>query len=214
MITIHNIRLPVWIEVGSRGGAGFQTTRQVYDSGVESRNQDWVNQKAKYNISYGVSNKENWSEVREFFYGRRGMAFGFLFLDWLDHDITNGLIGLGDGANDTFLLIKYYEETGPNPYLRPITRPIDPNSALALPDTVFDVFIDDILVDPADYTMDFDTGSLVFDTAPLLNEVVRVTCHFFVPCAFGVDELPLVAFTPTAASVPPLIIDEVKERDQ
>lgn len=91
----HEIRLPEWIEAGSKGGPEFNTTVIEMTSGREQRNKRWALPRASYDISYGISDQDDYLTVLRFFYGRRGRAFGFRFKDWSDYSATGESIGTG-----------------------------------------------------------------------------------------------------------------------
>jgi uncharacterized protein (TIGR02217 family) len=115
-----DVRLPEDIERGAIGGPGFKTTVLQLASGAEQRVVNWNRSRAKYNISYGITNKSDLDPVINMFYAMQGMASGFRFKDWGDFQIgdthsgdtdTAQEIGLGDAVNAAFQIFKRYDVT-------------------------------------------------------------------------------------------------------
>lgn len=123
-MAFHDVRLPDDVERGAAGGPNFKTTVIDLANGSEQRNADWQEARHEWELSYGVQDKDDFAAVRAFFFARRGMANTFLFKDWSDYVLTDETQGVGDGANMLFQLIKTYENDGPSPYYRRITRPV------------------------------------------------------------------------------------------
>jgi len=157
MTSFHNVRLPEEIESGAQGGPGFKTTVLTLSSGFEKRNIEWSRSRGSWDISYGIQTKDDVGSVIDFFYARRGKAYGFRFKDWTDFEITNQTIGTGDGVAVVYQVFKNYQDDGGS-FQRKITRIVD---------GTLSVYVNAILKsDPGDYTVDIDTGLITFGTAP------------------------------------------------
>lgn len=200
----HDVRLREDVERGARGGPRFKTTVVEMGSGFEQRNQDWQFARAEYDISYGIMDHDTYSEVVEFFNARRGRAFGFRFKDWSDYEAEDVLIGTGDGSTVEFQLIKAYSDAA-STYNRTITRPV--NGTLTI--TVDGVTQTEGAGD--DYTVDYSTGVVTFNSAPAVGLEVRATFEFDVPVRFDVDHLDLDVVWYDAASIPELVLREIRE---
>ena len=173
-------RFPESVSEGSKGGPGFSTTVFTSQSGFEQRNANWANSRAQYDISYGIRSKADLDDVLDFFFVMRGRATGFRFKDWGDYQITLGNIGTGDSVEDTFQVVKKYV-VGSNTYTRTITKIVT---------GTVEVRVNNVVVDPGDYTLNLNTGVLVFDTPPGAF-AITITCEFDVPVRFDVDNLPI-----------------------
>lgn len=197
----HDVRLSVDVERGAAGGPAFHTTVMLLPNGFEYRNQDQTYARHKWDISYGIMNQVGYSEVRAFFYARRGKAHTFRFRDWSDYTMTLQQIGVGTGALTTFQIVKSYETSGPDPYVRKITKPDS---------TTLSVYANGVLVDPADYTVG-STGLITFDVAPTNGHAITVTCEFDIHVRFDTDEAAVNLEWVNAGSIPDLPLIEVLE---
>lgn len=108
-------RLPISIEKGASGGPTFNTTIHTLASGYEQRNQNWSHPLGKWDVSYGIRNKQDsdgLNTIVNFFYAMRGKANSFRFRDWLDYFvIENEIEQTGDGSRRDFQLTKRYATT-------------------------------------------------------------------------------------------------------
>lgn len=176
MSDFDDIRLPDEIEQGAVGGPGFSTTISVFSSGFERRNQNWARHRAKWNISYGVS-EDTFKDVLAFFYGRRGRARGFRFKDWADFTATGEFVATGDGTKTDFQLIKTYD--GAFPYVRKITRPIS---------STVQLYVNGAPAGAADHGL----GMYHFTSPPPAGATITWSGEFDVPVRFDTDELPIL----------------------
>lgn len=180
-------RFPDNISYGSAGGPGFKTFIFEGHSGVEQRNAAWSIARGRWNVAYGVRDKEDMDTVRAFFHAHRGRLIGFRFKDWGDYELVNENIGTGDGAEDTFQCIKTYSiGPGANDYVRTIyklatgTVSVTVN-AVAVP----------VGAGTTQVAVDYDTGVLTFGSGavPGAGHVIRVTGEFDVPVRFDTDNM-------------------------
>lgn len=196
----HDVRLPDSVEQGAQGGPEFLTSKVIMSSGYEQRNIDWQNARQSWDVAYGIDSADTFNAVRQFFYARRGSAYGFKFRDYSDYQLQLELIGTGNGTQTDFQLTKTYESTGPLPYVRKISRP----DTTTLTFTVAGV--------PVTSWTDLGLGLIRFTTPPALGAQVIVTyCEFDVPMRFDVDKFPLTVYQPDAAEVGGLKILELRE---
>jgi uncharacterized protein (TIGR02217 family) len=195
----HDVRLPEEVERGSSGGPTFNTNVPAMASGQEQRNINWQNSRATYDISYGIQDRDDYEVCQAFFYARRGKGYGFRFKDWSDFSVEGGLLGLGDGANKTFQLIRIYEDGGPLPYIRSITRPVS---------GTLTVYVDGSAT--AAYTLN-PLGVVVLDAAPADGVEVTADFEFDVPVRFDVDQFNLALEWSEAGTIGSLPIVELRE---
>ena len=202
-MAFHDIQLPTQVEKGAVGGPNFVTTVLAMSSGNEQRNADWGSSRGIWDVTYGISTKADFDTVKQFFYARRGKWAGFRFKDWSDYQVTGNQIGIGDGATNTFQLIKTYEPAGPLPYYRNITRPVAGTTV---------VYLNGVPVVSTAWSIPTPgTGLLVFGAAPAAGVVITYDTEFDVPVRFDVDKFDIVLETDVAGSVGQLIITEIRE---
>jgi uncharacterized protein (TIGR02217 family) len=198
-MAFHDVRLPEDVERGATGGPLFHTTIIDLANGSEQRNVDWSEARHEWELAYGVQNKEDYSVVRNFFFARRGMAHTFLFKDWSDYQLIDETQGVGDGLNSEFQLICTYENDGPSPYYRRITRPIE--------DTI--VWKVDGVVRGATHN---GLGVYTLSGAPPIDGAVVTASGEFDMCVrFNVDKFGLSLQVEDAGSIGSLPVIEVRE---
>lgn len=200
-MTYHDKPLPDEIERGSAFGPGFKTTVIPLSSGFEQRNQDWERARCKGDISFGISTKEYYTLWLEHFYARRARVHTWPFKDWSDFEALDQLIGVGDGSNTDFQLLKTYEPTGPNPYIRLITRPV--------PSTIV-IRVAGVL--SANWTLQ-PLGLIRFNPGfdPNVGQEVRADFEFNVPVRYDVDDIGVELEWVQAGSLRGINIIEIRE---
>ena len=129
----HEVRFPLDVSLGSRGGPVRRTDVVTLASGREHRNSRWTHSRRRYDAGLGVRTLDALHGVLAFFEERRGRLHGFRFRDRVDHRSgppsravgpLDQRIGTGDGATRTFSLAKAYG-AGAAAYARPIVKPVD-----------------------------------------------------------------------------------------
>jgi uncharacterized protein (TIGR02217 family) len=177
-MSFHEIRFPEHISYGSSGGPKFKTTIFMSDGGYEQRNIDWSEAKAEYNVSHGIKTRAEMDELRAFFYARAGRAYGFRYKDWADYIAANQVIGIGNGTQTIFQMIKTYV-SGSNSFGRPLKK--------LVAGTLTGVTVNG---SPATHTVNNNTGLITLSSAPALDAVVAVNLvEFDVPVRFDTDHL-------------------------
>ncbi len=171
-------RFPDDIAYGSTGGPEFSTNIAMTQNGYEQRNINWSDARAQYNVSHGIKNEEQLRELLSFFRARFGRAIGFRFKDWTDYIIKNQIIAIADGQGREFQINKIYN-SGSSSYTRIITKIVT--------STLF-VSINDIAQEGA-YTIDLNSGILLFDNPPASSAEIVISCEFDVPVRFDTDQL-------------------------
>jgi len=190
---------------GRSGGPGFNTTVTPLKSGFEQRNIDWSEVRGKWDIGYGLVDRETNMFISEasidallaFFYAREGRAHGFRFRDWIDFNIgdpdnpttDNQEIGQGDDTTVIFSSFKRY--TSVVVYDRPIKKLVTAR---------FHLLIENVeKTEGPDYSVDINTGIFTFVTAPASTggsgvggaEIVQLATEFDVPVRFDTDQMAM-----------------------
>jgi uncharacterized protein (TIGR02217 family) len=170
----------------------YRTTIWEGASGQEVRNSEWQDALRKYNAKFSVKTLADLRTLVDFWHTVRGCETGFLIKDYMDFKVDNqGLHGeiVPNGVRTEFQVFKIYVDLLGN-YIRRDVTYIDE-------DADFIVKINNVTVNEADYSVNYDTGVITFDTAPAGGSTVHVTCEFRVPVRFdmkngeGEDELPV-----------------------
>ncbi len=178
MPSFHEVRFPEDIAYGSSGGPEYSTDVIITAGGYEQRNINWQDARAVYNVAHGVRTKEQLDTLLAFFRARKGKAYAFRFKDWADYSATAQQIGVGDGVETAFQLIKTYS-SGDVTETRNITKPVD-NSV--------DIYVDKVLQESG-VTVDSETGIVTFTTPPAEDAAITADFEFDVPVRFDTDRL-------------------------
>lgn len=205
MPDFHEVLFPEDISYGSSGGPAFNTTVIELSSGAEQRNINWSEVKATYEASQGIKTREQMDELLDFFYARRGKAYGFRFKDWADYTLVDEVIGTGTGAVSIYQIKKRYEPLTAYYYDR-IIRKINPGT--------LQVYVNNVLKTiTTHYTVDNNTGLITF-TAPVPNtHEVRIHYgEFHVPVRFDTDEMKITHDDWETMSWPSIPLVELKLR--
>lgn len=121
MPDFDEVQFPTKISYGSRGGPEFLTDIVVTDAGHEVRNINWALSRAKYDVSFGVKDMADLTDLTKFFYARWGRAYGFRYKDWADYQATQAVLVV---TGSKFVqLIKTYT-SGSRSYVRTISKPV------------------------------------------------------------------------------------------
>jgi uncharacterized protein (TIGR02217 family) len=179
--SFHEVLFPEDISYGSSGGPAFNTTVIELTSGAEQRNINWSEVKANYDVSHGVKTREQMEDLQDFFYARRGKAYGFRFKDWADYTIEDQIIGIGNGTVQSHQAKKTYEPDSGYQYDR-IIRKLVPGSVT--------ISINNV-VQPAHTVLVYNDTGLIRPTSPVpVGQIIRiVSAEFHVPVRFDIDEM-------------------------
>src|ERR1700744_5302125 len=108
MTPFVEVQFPPEISYGAKGGPVFSTDIVSTFSGHEQRNINWLEARARYDISSGIKTEAQWQQLIAFFRARHGRAIGFRYKDWSDYQGVNQILGKGDGKVKQFQLVKLY----------------------------------------------------------------------------------------------------------
>lgn len=208
----HDVRFPIGISLGAQGGPERRTDVVVLGSGREERNARWADSRRRYNAGYGVRSLNDLHDVIAFFEARRARLYAFRWRDPMDWKScaptaspspTDVEIAIGDGATDTFDLVKPYGSAGAM-----WSRRIDkPNAADVR------VAVDGVEVAAGQaFTVDASTGRVVFASGhvPDVGEVITAGFTFDVPARFDTDTLDISLDGIGHGSIPNIPIVEVR----
>ena len=205
----HEVRFPLDVSLGSRGGPVRRTDIVTLASGREHRNSRWASSRRRYDAGLGVRTIDALHAVIAFFEERRGRLYGFRFRDRTDwrsgppsQEPTplDQRIGTGDGATTTFQLVKTYGGSFA-PYPRTIAKPVGGSVRVAV-DGVEQAVGSDFNCDPT-------TGIVTFTTPPPADAAITAGYSFDVPVRFDTDELDIDLSTFEAGGIPQIPLIEI-----
>ncbi|MCA3635630.1 MAG: DUF2460 domain-containing protein [Methylobacterium sp.] len=212
MAGFHEVRFPVEVALGARGGPERRTEIVTLASGREERNARWALSRRKYDAGYGVRSIEGLSAIVAFFEERRGRLYGFRFRDRLDWTSApknapplpnDQPLGTGNGTRAAFPLIKRYGAVH-SPYERPIAKPVEGSVRVAVNGAE--------RVAGTHFDCDATTGIVTFRAGHIPPAGASVTAGFVfdVPVRFDTDflEVDLSAFE--AGAIPNIPLIEIR----
>ena len=205
----HEVRFPLDIGLGRRGGPVRRTDIVTLASGREHRNSRWAHSRRRYDAGLGVRSLDALHAVIAFFEERRGRLIGFRFRDRADwrsgppsraQTPLDQRIGTGDGATRQFQLVKSYG-TDHDPYRRIIAKPDGATVRVAL-DGVEQVSGPAFACDPT-------TGLVTFPAPPAPGVAITAGFSFDVPVRFDTDELDIDLSAFEAGAIPQIPLIEI-----
>jgi uncharacterized protein (TIGR02217 family) len=160
----------------SAGGPEYVDTIVVTASGAEQRNNAHSKPRRTWMLEYqGV---EEIAALVAFFRGRRGRNRGFRFKDWDDYIIEEDEpVEMLELTATTFQIQRLYDD-GLVETLQDVVKPVE--------DTV-KIWNGGSEIDPDDYTVDYATGIVTFDSDPGYDPLC--SCEFDVPVRFDSNQL-------------------------
>lgn len=169
--------------MGFQGGPNFLTSIVTLSGANERRNAWWTRPRHEYNYSFTGRTPTELSALKAFFIGRRGRFRTWLLYDWLDHEMADEPIGIGDGATTEFDLIKTYDDL--TPWVRPI---------IYIDETTLVVKVGGIEAGVGSYS----SGTVTLNSPATSSELVTASCTFYVPVRFSTDQFMASADGPLA----------------
>lgn len=183
----HDVQFPTEISRGAICTSSRWETMIVEDAAhYESRNANWADSRAKYEVTHGLKTKTQMDALVAFHRCRRGRLYSFRFKDWTDFELTNELAVLVSGTDDEYQIYKTYSDSEDS-YARKITKPV-----LTVPSSLV-VKVGGVTKTEGvgnDFTVDYDTGIITFAVAPGAS-AVTVSGQFDVHVRFDTDECPV-----------------------
>ena len=174
MTNFHDVRFPLHLAFGARGGPVRSVDILELANGAEVRNARGRHSRRQYNAVAGLKSRYQAIDLLNFFESRNGPLYGFRFRDPLDYE-AESVLGIGDGERAEFALIKYSGN-----YIRRITKPVEGTVRVRVDDVETPVSID------------YSNGLVQFQIAP--DEGVNITAsfEFDVPVRFATEALEIV----------------------
>jgi uncharacterized protein (TIGR02217 family) len=210
MSDFHEVRFPLDVALGGRGGPERRTEIVTLGSNRECRNARWAHSRRRYEAGYGVKTLTQLAQVIDFFEERRGRLYGFRWRDRADFSScptgaapapTDQTLGVGDGARAAFSLAKTYGGVF-SPYVRAITKPVAGSVRVA---------VDGVEKGAGQFSVDATTGVATFAAGQIPAPGATVTAGYLfdVPVRFDADflEIDLEAFE--AGAIPRIPVIEI-----
>ena len=176
MTNFHDVRFPLHLAFGARGGPVRSVDILELANGTEVRNARGRHSRRQYNAVAGLKSRNQAVELLDFFESRNGPLYGFRFRDPLDYE-AESVLGIGDGEQTLFALIKAYG-TAPQSYIRRITK---------LVEGTVRVRVDDV---ETPVSIDHSRGLIQFQTAPDESAIITANFEFDVPCLLYTSPSP------------------------
>lgn len=207
--SFHEVVFPEDISYGSSGGAGWSTTVITLTSGFEQRNINWQNSRSSYEVTYGIKTRDQMEALQDFFYARRGKAYGFRYKDWADYTIEGGILATFNGTVQTIQINKRYEPETSHFVDRPIKKPVSGSLQ------GFFYFLDTrgnrTNLDPSTYSLDCTTGLFTYTVIPTAGTLLYVDyLEFHVPLRFDTDQMKITQDAWETMSWPSIELMELK----
>ncbi|GMO61641.1 MAG: DUF2460 domain-containing protein [Rickettsiales bacterium] len=185
------MKFPENIAFNSTSIIEFSTNITQSKNGSEVRNINWDTPRLKFNVKNSIKTISELQELMLFFRKVQGRANAFKFKDWSDYKAIGEQIGIGDGTNTDFYLIKKYGD-----FVRKIKQP-----------TALKIYINDI--ENSDYQI--ENGIIVFETAPEQDAIITADFEFDVLVRFDNDELEISMCDLKSGNIKDIMLVEVIE---
>lgn len=190
-MTVSLIVLDENIAYGFKSAAGGWSTGIVpLSGGMESRNQNWIAPRRRYDFSFGDKSQSDIQTIVAFVESRRGALHPWLLKDWLAYQLTNELVLTAVGGETTVQIIQTLGTN--NAFARDIeniksgTLTVKRNGGTLTPTTHYTVNSTGLItmVSPASLTA---------------ADTITVTCEYYIKVRFEQDFLaPSIEFFNTA----------------
>lgn len=175
-----NAELDLCPTYGWQTAPEFDTLIRTLRNGRERRRPRWEFCKHRYSLPFqAIRDHKYLTKLKAAFLSARGASESFLVKDYSDYRVSKQTIGIGDGVAVSFPLLKDYT-FGNASYQRRILHPlrdiytVNGVSAQAIFDNV--------------------SGTVIFDAAPDIGDVIQWSGEFRVPVRFENDNMPMNIF--------------------
>lgn len=205
----HEVRFPLDVALGSRGGPTRRTDIVTLASGREHRNARWADSRRRYDAGLGIRTVDSLHAVLSFFEERRGRLYGFRFRDRTDDRscapsgqpaASDQALGTGNGTVRAFQLAKTYG-AGFAPWRRTVAKPVAGTVRVAVAGQE---------IAAAAFTCDTATGIVTLAAAPAAGAAVTAGFCFDVPVRFDTDALDIDLAAFEAGQIPSVPLIEVQ----
>lgn len=206
----YSAEFPDDIAYGARSIPGYFTDVITVQAKHEHRDQKFDYPRTAYDVSYGIRDTDDLIYVLNFFHACSGRGIAFRFKDWADYKSCNTdesisaldqLIGVGDGSEDEYQLIKTYTKGALSRTRRIQWLPDEQYYGEVDPNTQVIISVDDVtLTYEDDWDYDPDGGMIYFVSPPGNGLEIKAGYEFYVPCRFDTDRLIVSLDTDDLAS--------------
>lgn len=205
MNAVKNLRFEPPIGFQTSGGPGWSTEVISLSSGREVRNAVRATSLRRWQIAGVPATQADVSGIVRFFNARGGRHEGFRFRDPFGWTSATGeeavspldqLLGMGDGENTEFQLV--LDEGAV--VKRVITRPVATSVRIAVDG-----------VETSAFTLNDQTGRIMFDIAPSVGAALTAGFEYDLPVRFDSDTLDLSAPVYGAFQLVQLALTEIQE---
>lgn len=184
---------PKRIGFGARSEGGWSTGQTETIGGFISTNEQWEDALHVFDVSLAVRKRSDYMEVRAHHHMARGRARAFLFLDSLDYEVTATEGVTADTGDSPFALQMFRRYgSGNDLYDRRITRPKQGTITIyrTRGGNTTDV-TGSATIDYGGASTDLPGGTFTV-TGHVGGDTYTWAGQFWVPCHYGVDQLPTV----------------------
>lgn len=217
-MAFHDVRFPLRLALGTRGGPVRRTDIVNLSNGREARNQRWRDSRRAYDVGSGIRSIADLYAVLAFFEARAGALHGFRFRDPVDFtsaspDVAvtalDQVLGKGTGSQAKFSLIKTYADALPDPLVdgaggwqRRIYKPVAGTVLVA---------VNGRAAASTDFVLDASTGVITFAAGkiPVAGATVTAGFSFDVPVRFQLDRLDVSLEAFRAGRIPSIPLLEI-----
>ncbi len=209
-MAFHEVQFPSPLSFGAVGGPERRTDIVTLSNGFEERNTPWAHSRRRYDAGLGLRSLDDVAELVAFFEARQGQLHAFRWKDWGDFKScpplskvasADQLIGIGDEVSSHIPLTKTYG-SGSDAYVRLIKKPVAGTVRVSVGG--------DELQETIDYTVEFETGTVVFPHPPDLGAEIRAGFEFDVPVRFDTDVIQTSVSSFRAGDAPNVPVIEVR----
>jgi len=202
----HDIRFPVRLAFGARGGPRRQISIAALSNGTEQRNAAQRFSRRVYDAGTALKSIDDIYSLLNFFEARQGPLYAFRFRDPMDFKsgainapITalDQAIGAGDGRRHIFQLSKTYGDAA-GQVNRLITKPIEETVLIAIDG-----------VTTTEFSLDSLTGQVNLTAAPDVGAIITAGFEFDIPVRFDAPQLDISLDSFGAGEIPSIPLIEV-----
>ena len=184
---VDQVVLDMEVAQGSRFGAGgWQTDIVESRSGKEQRVKRRPSPRRRYELRYNAREKAEAQAVQAFIDDREGRYRGFLIRDWSNYQLTDHLILTATGGETTAQVRQIW---GTSNQLSRTIRYLESGTLIVKKNGTTQTLT-------THYTVN-STGLITFVSPLTAADAITVTCNFYVPVRFDIDEFFTVATGPT-----------------
>lgn len=205
-MAFHDIRFPVRLAFGARGGPRRQVSIMALSNGFEQRNAVQRFSRRVYDAGTALKSIDDIYLLLNFFEARQGPLYAFRFRDPMDFKsgaigspvtALDQAIGTGNGHMLQFRLLKTYRDDA-GQVTRVITKPVAGSVMIAVDG-----------VNTSDFTVDILTGQVSFSSPPPAGVTITAGYEFDIPVRFDTAQLDISLDSFGAGEIPSIPLMEV-----